>query len=77
MKVLHFSDLHIGYERYSKTTDLKTGLDDRIIDFLNVFDETSTQQIDRKLASNEAKTLFTRPFKGVYKPLLKGFNNGF
>ena len=39
MKVLHFSDLHIGYERYSKTTDLKTGLDDRIVDFLNVFDE--------------------------------------
>ena len=39
MKILHFSDLHIGYERYSKTTDLETGLDDRIVDFLNVFDE--------------------------------------
>ena len=39
MKVLHFSDLHIGYERYSKSTDLETGLDDRILDFLNVFDE--------------------------------------
>ncbi len=58
MKVLHFSDLHIGYERYSKTTDLKTGLDDRIVDFLNVFDElidhAINQDVDLVLFAGDA-----------------------
>ena len=39
MKIIHFSDLHIGYTRYSKGIDLETGLDNRIVDFLNTFDE--------------------------------------
>jgi exonuclease SbcD len=39
LKIIHFSDLHIGYTRYSKGIDLETGLDNRIVDFLNTFDE--------------------------------------
>lgn len=37
MKLLHFSDLHIGMENYSKL-DPETGLSTRLLDFFNTFD---------------------------------------
>ena len=38
MRVLHFSDLHIGVENYSRT-DPETGLPTRLLDFLGALDE--------------------------------------
>ena len=38
MRILHFSDLHIGVENYSKT-DPGTGLPTRLLDFLSALDE--------------------------------------
>ena len=38
MKILHFSDLHIGVENYGKI-DPNTGLSTRLSDFLSSFDE--------------------------------------
>lgn len=37
MKLLHFSDIHIGMENYSKF-DPETGLSTRLLDFFNTFD---------------------------------------
>lgn len=37
MKLLHFSDIHIGMENYAKL-DPETGLSTRLLDFFNVFD---------------------------------------
>ena len=49
MKIIHFSDLHIGYTRYSKGIDLETGLDNRIVDFLNTFDELVNYAIEENI----------------------------
>ena len=38
MKILHFSDVHIGVESYG-TIDEETGLSSRLGDFLKTFDE--------------------------------------
>ena len=38
MRVLHFSDLHIGVENYGRT-DPETGLSTRLGDFLDSFDQ--------------------------------------
>ena len=38
MKLLHFSDLHIGVENYGRA-DPETGLSTRLLDFLAAFDE--------------------------------------
>ncbi len=38
MKIVHFADLHIGVENYSRP-DPDTGLPSRLIDFLEAFDE--------------------------------------
>ena len=38
MRILHFSDLHIGVENYGRT-DPATGFSTRLMDFLGVFDE--------------------------------------
>lgn len=37
MKLLHFADIHIGMENYSRL-DPKTGLSTRLLDFFNTFD---------------------------------------
>ncbi|QQG43712.1 MAG: exonuclease SbcCD subunit D [Candidatus Daviesbacteria bacterium] len=37
MKLLHFSDIHIGMENYAKL-DPETGLSSRLLDFFNTFD---------------------------------------
>ena len=49
MKIIHFSDLHIGYTRYSKGIDLETGLDNRIVDFLNTFDELVNYALEENI----------------------------
>ncbi len=46
MKLLHFSDIHIGMENYSKL-DPKTGLSSRLTDFLNTFDFIVDTAIER------------------------------
>ena len=38
MRVIHFADLHIGVENYSRT-DPETGLSTRLLDFLNALDQ--------------------------------------
>ena len=38
MRILHFSDLHIGVENYGRT-DPETGFSTRLMDFLGSFDE--------------------------------------
>ena len=38
MRILHFSDLHIGVENYGRT-DPNTGLSTRLTDFLEALDE--------------------------------------
>ncbi|MBF8268181.1 MAG: sbcD [Dehalococcoidia bacterium] len=38
MRILHFSDVHIGVESYG-STDPDTGLSSRLLDFLSTFDE--------------------------------------
>src|SRR5436305_10214186 len=38
MKIVHFADLHIGVENYSRL-DPDTGLPSRLLDFLAAFDE--------------------------------------
>ena len=37
MKLLHFSDIHIGMENYSKL-DPESGLSSRLLDFFKTFD---------------------------------------
>jgi len=49
LKIIHFSDLHIGYTRYSKGIDLETGLDNRIVDFLNTFDELVNYALEENI----------------------------
>ncbi|MFQ5875430.1 MAG: exonuclease SbcCD subunit D [Dehalococcoidia bacterium] len=53
MKILHFSDLHIGVENYGRT-DPATGLSTRMGDFLAAFDEL----VDFALASQVDLVLF-------------------
>jgi DNA repair protein SbcD/Mre11 len=38
VKIIHFADLHIGVERYSRT-DPATGLPSRLLDYLHAFDK--------------------------------------
>ena len=38
MRIIHFADLHIGVENYSRT-DPETGLSTRLLDFLNALDQ--------------------------------------
>lgn len=45
MHIIHFSDVHIGVENYSKP-DSQTGLSTRLIDFLNTFDEVVEYSIN-------------------------------
>ena len=45
MKILHFSDVHIGVENYSRT-DPETGLSTRLVDFLRTLDEVVSYALD-------------------------------
>ncbi len=48
MRILHFSDLHIGVETYGRTDPL-TGLSTRLSDFLKTFDEIVSYAIDENV----------------------------
>ena len=47
MRVIHFSDLHIGVENYGRT-DPETGLSTRLLDFLNALDQLVEYALDHK-----------------------------
>ena len=57
MRILHFSDLHIGVENYGRT-DPETGLSTRLADFLNSLDQVVdfalTQNVDLVLLAGDA-----------------------
>ncbi len=57
MRILHFSDLHIGVENYGRT-DPSTGLSTRLLDFLSCFDElveyALVHQVDLVLLAGDA-----------------------
>lgn len=57
MKLLHFSDLHIGMENYTKL-DPVTGLTTRLLDFFNTFDfiveKAFEEQVDVVLFAGDA-----------------------
>src|SRR3989344_4500468 len=57
MKLLHFSDIHIGMENYSKL-DPETGLSTRFLDFMKTFDfivETAlNEKVDAVIFSGDA-----------------------
>ena len=53
MRILHFSDVHIGVESYG-STDPDTGLNTRLLDFLATFDEV----VDYALTSDVDIVLF-------------------
>ena len=53
MKILHYADVHIGVENYSRT-DPNTGLSTRLQDFLETFDEL----VDYAIASDVHLALF-------------------
>ena len=57
MRILHFSDLHIGVENYGRT-DPASGLSTRLLDFLSSFDElveyALVQQVDLVLLAGDA-----------------------
>jgi exonuclease SbcD len=48
MKILHFSDVHIGVENYGRT-DPNTGLSTRLTDFLDTLDEVVDYAIDERV----------------------------
>ena len=48
MRILHFSDVHIGVENYGRT-DPDTGLSTRLIDFLSTLDEVVDCAIDERI----------------------------
>src|SRR4051794_12570017 len=53
VKIVHFADLHIGVENYSRP-DPETGLPSRLLDFLQAFDEL----VEFSLAENVDLVLF-------------------
>ena len=57
MKIVHFADLHIGVENYSRP-DPETGLPSRLADFLHAFDElvdfSLDDQVDMVLFAGDA-----------------------
>ena len=48
MKILHFSDAHIGVENYGRT-DPDTGLSTRLTDFLDTLDEVADYAIEERV----------------------------
>lgn len=57
MRILHFSDLHIGVENYGRV-DPQTGLSTRLLDFLSTLDElleyALNQQVDLVLLAGDS-----------------------
>ena len=48
MKILHFSDVHIGIENYGRV-DPETGLSTRLLDFLSTLDEVVSFALDSRV----------------------------
>ncbi|MDP6713984.1 MAG: exonuclease SbcCD subunit D, partial [SAR202 cluster bacterium] len=48
MRILHFADVHIGVENYSKV-DPETGLSSRLGDFLQTFDQMVDDAVESKI----------------------------
>ena len=48
MRIVHFSDVHIGVENYSRI-DPETGFSTRLLDFLNSFDQVIDYSINTKV----------------------------
>jgi exonuclease SbcD len=48
MRILHFADLHLGVETYSKT-DPHTGLSTRLLDFLRALDELVDYAVEERV----------------------------
>ena len=48
MRILHFSDVHIGVENYGRV-DPETGLSTRLVDFLSTLDEVVSCAIDERV----------------------------
>ncbi len=48
MRILHFSDVHIGVENYGQT-DPQTGLSTRLADFLSSLDEVVSYAVDNRV----------------------------
>ena len=48
MRILHFSDAHIGVENYGRT-DPDTGLSTRLVDFLSTLDEIVSYAVDTSI----------------------------
>ena len=48
MRILHFSDVHIGVENYGQT-DTQTGLSTRLADFLSSLDEVVSYAVDNRV----------------------------
>ena len=48
MRILHFSDLHIGVENYGQV-DPSTGLSSRLTDFLQTYDEVVSYALDNQV----------------------------
>ena len=48
MRILHFSDVHIGVESYGQT-DPDTGLSTRLLDFLSTFDEVVDYAVETRM----------------------------
>ena len=53
MKLIHFSDLHIGVENYGRI-DPETGMSTRLLDFLHAYD----QLVDYAIANKVDAVLF-------------------
>ena len=57
MRIIHFADLHIGVENYSRT-DPETGLSTRLLDFLSALDQlveyALTNKVDLVLLAGDA-----------------------
>lgn len=57
MRLLHFSDIHIGMENYAKL-DPETGLSTRLLDFFNTFDfiveKAISEQVDAVIFAGDA-----------------------
>jgi exonuclease SbcD len=48
MRILHFSDVHIGVENYGRP-DPETGLSTRLADFLDTLDEVVDYALENKV----------------------------
>ena len=61
VRVLHFSDLHIGVENYGRP-DPETGLSTRLGDFLDALDEVARVSGEAPEAGSSARAMLQQTF---------------